>query len=85
MLYVVEEPEDDSDERPIVRLSGKCLGGAHLQGRVSKDKGKSIVASIEDATCVLVEGESSGTKEESDLDPRMPEADEKMGPAEDTI
>ena len=48
---------------------------------MSKHKGKSIVASIEDAPCMSEEGESSGTKEEFDLDPRMPEAVEKTGPA----
>ena len=43
------------------------------------------MACIEDAPCITEEEESSGTKEEFDLDPRMPEAVEKTGPTEDTI
>ena len=70
MLYIVEEPDNDIKEK---------------SGNASEEKGKSMITSIEGAPCVYEEGECSGTKEEFDLDPRMPEAVEKIGPTEDTI
>ena len=85
MIYIVEESESDSEERSEVCLSGTRLGGTRLQEGAYTEKGKSVVACIEGAPCITEEGESSGTKKEFDLDPRMPVAVEKTGLAEDTI
>ena len=76
MMYTVEEPESDSEERSELRLA---LGGTRLKERAYTEKGKSVIACIEGAPCVTEVGESSGTKEEFDLDPRMPETVDKTG------
>ena len=83
-MYVVEESRERLGGK--IRIApGRNTGGARLKEMAYTGKGKSVIAYIEGAPCVTEVGESSGTKEEFDLDPRMPETVDKTGPTEDTI
>lgn len=89
---IVEDVTDEDEEQRTIRAKkGKFVmsyetepiiefpGDASLEGMGPKQSEGEVIS-------IREVGESSGTKGVGcDLDPRFPEADKKMGPAEDTV